>query len=221
MFLAASTTTTTAPSSKFSCPSHDVTFLSGCFFPIAQAMVQVCSTAVWNDTFSTIVGSSGTAGSTPTLLSSPSDVGFDGARNMYVVDMGNHRIQMYQPGSNVGTTVAGVSTVAGSRLAELYSPYAIQVTPNGTMFILDSTNYRVLRWQLNEPSGVIVAGGRGYGSVLNQLATCYAMFVDSQFNIFISDNTYHRIVRWSVTNTSAGQLVGSVCLINNVSRALE
>ena len=173
-------------------------------------MLQVCPTAVWNETYSTLVGASGTAGSTPTLLYYPSDIGFDGARNMYVVDTSNHRIQLFQSGSNVGTTVAGASTTAGARLAELNTPYAIYVTPNGTMFILDSSNYRVMKWQLNDPSGVVVAGGRGYGSTLDRLATCYAMFVDNQFNIFISDNTYHRIVRWSVTNTSAGQLVSDI-----------
>lgn len=150
-----------------------------------------------------------TAGSTTTLLNAPSDMGFDGFGNMYIVDRENHRIQSYRSGSNIGTTVAGVTGTAGARRSELSTPYAIQVTSDAIMFILDTYNYRVLRWQVGEPSGIIVAGGRGSGSTLDRQALSYAMFVDSQYNIFISDYGNHRVVRWSVTNTTSGQLVSS------------
>lgn len=62
------------------------------------APVALCATAFFNQTFSTLVGSMGSAGSTATLLSSPFDVDFDGYRNLYVVDRNNHRIQRFSPG---------------------------------------------------------------------------------------------------------------------------
>lgn len=187
----------------------------------------MCPTAVWNQTFGTVAGSLSNAGSTSTLLSSPSDIGFDGYRNMYVVDTDNHRIQRFPPGdialslceipsnypcicslgSNAGTTVAGVTGSAGARRSELSSPYAIRVTENGTMYILDTNNYRVLRWQVGDPLSYIVAGGNGYGSGLHQMGTCYQIFVDNQFNVYVSDSTFDRVVIWRVTNMTSGQLV--------------
>ena len=110
-------------------------------------------------------------------------------------------------GSNVGTTVAGVTSSWGGARSQLYNPYAVHVTTNGTMFILDTSNYRVLRWDLGQPMGVVVAGGQGAGSGFNQISTSYAMFVDEQENIYISDNANNRIVRWSPSNTSSGILV--------------
>ncbi len=68
------------------------------FNEIAQASVPLCSTASWNQTFTTVAGSISTAGSTSTLFSSPYDVALDGYRNMYVVDYNNHRIQQFPPG---------------------------------------------------------------------------------------------------------------------------
>lgn len=110
-------------------------------------------------------------------------------------------------GSNVGTTVAGVTSTAGSRRSELNSPFAIRVFSNGSMFILDTGNYRVLKWQVGEPLGYVVAGGNGYGSTFDRFGTCYGFFVDSLFNIYVSDSSFHRVTVWRVSNTTSGQLV--------------
>ena len=110
-------------------------------------------------------------------------------------------------GSNAGTTIAGVTSSSGGARSLLYYPHAIDVTEGGTMFILDTYNFRVLRWQAGEPLGFLVAGGNGNGGSFNQLGYSYALFVDQQQNIFISDNSNHRIVRWSASNTTSGTLV--------------
>lgn len=110
-------------------------------------------------------------------------------------------------GSNVGTTIAGVTSSWGGARSLLYYPHAIDVTEGGTMFILDTYNFRVLRWQAGEPLGFLVAGGNGNGAAFNQLGYGYALFVDQQQNIFISDNSNHRVTRWSSANTTSGVLV--------------
>lgn len=116
-------------------------------------------------------------------------------------------------GSNIGTTVAGVTGTWGSSRSQLYNPYGIHVTPNGTMFILDTSNSRVLRWEVGEPIGTLVAGGQG-GSAFNQIGTSYSMFVDSRFNIYISESSNHRITRWGVDNSSSGVLVSKLTVID-------
>ena len=126
---------------------------------------------------------------------------------MYVADYNNHRIQRFPPGSNIGITVAGFNLASGPSRSELYQPAAITVNANGQMFIVDSFNYRVLKWQLNDPLGVVIAGGRGLGSTLDKLARCYALFVDSQSNVYVSDYGNSRVTRWLNGNTTSGILV--------------
>lgn len=79
------------------------------------------------------------------------------------------------------------------------------------MYILDTWNYRVLRWEANEPMGTVVAGGQGNGGGFNQISWSYGMFVDDRENIFISDNNNHRVVRWNVDNRTSGILVNIPC----------
>jgi len=82
------------------------------------------------------------------------------------------------------------------------------------MYIVDSYNYRVLKWTTGDPLGYVVAGGNGAGTGFNQFGLCYSLFVDSSFNIYISDNSYHRVTFWSVSNTTSGILVRLIVSLN-------
>lgn len=75
------------------------------------------------------------------------------------------------------------------------------------MYILDTTNYRVLKWKYGEPLGYIVAGNQVSGSGLNQISTSYAMFVDTQSNVYVSDSGNNRVTKWLSTNTTYGIVV--------------
>lgn len=115
---------------------------------------------------------------------------------------------MNKLGSFVGTTVAGSSSgTAGSGLSELSSPSAVYVDGNQNMFILDTSNYRVLRWKIGDPLGYLVVGTGAYGSVLSRISTSYAFFVDSQSNIYISDSGNARVTKWLATNTATSTVV--------------
>lgn len=137
----------------------------------------------------------------------------DGYQNLYVADTNNHRIQFYLRGSSVGTTIAGSSGSAGSSFSQLNYPSAILVDSSRAMYILDRTNYRVLKWQHGEPLGYVIAGGNGAGSALNQISTSYAMFLDQQTNIYISDSSNCRVTVWYAANRTSGVLVSSFCLL--------
>ena len=171
-------------------------------------------------------GSTANAGTTSTLLYNPYDIGFDGYNNMYVADTSNHRIQRYLNGKRIdlsflfsdlggylgaygGTSIAGNSGTAGSGRSELYNPYGIHVTANGTMFILDTTNYRVIRWASTEPLGTVVVNGRGSGTTLDKIGVSYAFFVDANLNVFVSESSNHRVTRWIPNNNTVGFLVRS------------
>ena len=71
------------------------------FLNLAQTVAPLCSTAQWNSSSTLITGSTGSAGNSPTLLSSPYDVTFDKYQNVYVADFTNHRIQQYRYGQSI------------------------------------------------------------------------------------------------------------------------
>lgn len=110
-------------------------------------------------------------------------------------------------GTLIGTTVAGITSSAGSSYSQLYNPSAIYVDPTGTMYILDTSNCRVLRWSPGEPLGFLAAGDGTCSSTLNRISTSYGMFVDSTNSIYVSDYANHRVVLWTSANTTHGTLV--------------
>lgn len=126
---------------------------------------------------------------------------------MYVVDYSNHRVQQFPEGSFTGTTVAGFSLGSGTSRSELYYPVAISVTPTGAMYVLDQANYRVLKWQVGDTLGYVVAGGHGSGAAFTQMGTSYGLSLDGQYNVYLSEYSNHRITLWTVGNTTAGRLV--------------
>ena len=110
-------------------------------------------------------------------------------------------------GGSSGTTIAGFNTAGGSSLSEFDTPTALTLDDDGTMYILDNGNYRVMKWIQGQPLGFIVAGGRGTGSTLDKLGTSYALCLDAQSNLYVSDWTYHRVTMWLAGNNTLGFLV--------------
>ena len=76
------------------------------------------------------------------------------------------------------------------------------------MYILDSANFRVMRWLAGQPTGAVVVGGRGTGATLDRIGTSYGLTLDAQANIYVSDWTNHRVTMWLDGNTTTGFLVG-------------
>ncbi len=79
------------------------------------------------------------------------------------------------------------------------------------MYILDGSNYRVLKWTVGDPLGYIVVGGNGGGSAFTQIGISYGIYLDSMFNIYISEQGNHRVTKWFFGNTTAGTLVRFDC----------
>ncbi|CAF1387345.1 unnamed protein product, partial [Rotaria magnacalcarata] len=76
--------------------------------------------------------------------------------------------------STSAVNVAGFTTTGGSGLSEFNTPSSMAVDDNGTMYILDRDNFRVVKWLAGQPLGFTVAGGRGTGTTLDKIGTSYA-----------------------------------------------
>jgi hypothetical protein len=77
------------------------------------------------------------------------------------------------------------------------------------MFILDRDNYRILKWQVGDTLGYVVAAGRGNGALFTQMGVSYGLYVDSNYNIYISEQSNHRVTLWYNGNLTAGVLVNT------------
>lgn len=87
------------------------------------------------------------------------------------------------------------------------APSAVALDDYRNIYILDTNNYRVVKWLFGDPVGYAIAGGRGSGTTLDKLGTCYAMYLDSQLNLYISEFSNHRISKWMNGNNVTGTRV--------------
>ena len=70
--------------------------------------------------------------------------------------------------SQVGKTIAG-SNFAGNATNQLRNPTAIIFdSKNDTLYVADTTNARIVTWQIDADYGVLVAGGNGNGNRSDQ-----------------------------------------------------
>ncbi|CAF1480985.1 unnamed protein product [Adineta steineri] len=91
-----------------------------------------------------VAGTPGVAGSSSSLLYSPAGIRIDTYLNMYVVDKGNNRIQMFCANSQVGITIAGGS--GGNGPEQLNQPLGIAFDAKMNMYIGDNNNARVQKF---------------------------------------------------------------------------
>lgn len=75
----------------------------------------------------------------------------------------------------------------------------------GSVYVSDSRNHRVVRWDVNASEGILVAGGKGNGSQTDQLTVPGGIFVDEKGTIYVVDEENHRIV-----SVPTGTLEGTV-----------
>lgn len=120
---------------------------------------------------------------------------------------------MFKLGSTSSTsavTIAGFTLAGGNSLSEFNDPYSIFVNTDGTMYILDNANSRVVKWLAGQPLGFTVAGGHGNGTTLNKIGTSVAIYLDDQENIYISEYSNNRVTKWFNGNFTAGIIVSII-----------
>ncbi|CAF1136251.1 unnamed protein product [Adineta steineri] len=114
-----------------------------------------------NSTTGTLVaGNPGNSGTGSNQLWSPHFIHLDEDLSaLYVAEQDNNRVQKFIIGGNgTGITVAG-GNGAGSNLNQLHNPSGVWVTRNGqTLYVADSNNNRVMKWNIGDTQGSVVAG---------------------------------------------------------------
>ena len=113
--------------------------------------------------------------------------------------------------SNSSSSANTISTVAGGNgqgnaLNQINYANGIFVDSSNNVYVADTDNHRIVKWEPGATEGVVVAGGNGQGDALNQLYEPQDIYIDSSGNIYISDKGNHRILKWE-PSSSEGVIV--------------
>lgn len=142
---------------------------------------------------------------------SPTSVFIDANNDVYVSEQSAARVTKFPAGTtnniDMGTTVAG-GVGEGSISRALNGPTGIFVDANGNLYICDTNNDRVQKWEPYSQTGITVAGGNGHGSAANQLANPLGVFVDKNGNVYVADYNNARVQKWAPNATSGITVAG-------------
>ena len=162
----------------------------------------------------TVVAGTGTQASggdggpaTAASLNLPSDIAFDDAMNMYIADIGGHRVRKIDAATGIISTYAGYSSFSPvgdggpATAARILSPSRVAVDPSNNLLIVEGQGCRVRK--VDAATGIIstVAGnGTCAGAVSGVPANTTSigmypgMALDGAGNIFLSwEGTIHRV----------------------------
>ncbi|CAF4104803.1 unnamed protein product [Adineta steineri] len=147
------------------------------------------------------------------------------SNTLYVADTNNNRIQKWLYGASSATTVAGQSSgVAGSAFNQLYMPFDLIVDTNGSMYIVDYGNNRIVLWLLGATSGRVIAG-TGVGGVFpSQLNGPYYFTFDSTGALIVNDHGNNRIQRFPVIcspNMTSLSTTSTTAILQNTTMAIS
>lgn len=91
-------------------------------------------------------------------------------------------------------------------MSQLAHPWAICLDSEGTIYVADTGNYRVVAWTRNGRGIEIVAGGNGDGWRNDQLAFAVSLAIDKKSDcLFVLDKSYNRLVQWPRRNGTEGK----------------
>ena len=147
-------------------------------------------------------GFSGDGGpATAALLGTPSGVAVDGAGNLYIADISNHRIRKVDSTGTI-TTVAGTGEFGFSgdggtaSQAQINRPQGVAVDGAGNLYVADTLNNRIRKVDSTGVITTIVRTGEfrdGGPLSQTQLYSPRGVAVDGAGNLYIADTLNNRI----------------------------
>ncbi|CAF1401718.1 unnamed protein product [Adineta ricciae] len=106
-----------------------------------------------------------------------------------------------------GITIVG-GRGKGNELDQLDNPKGIDIDDDGSVYIADENNHRIVRWISDAKNGEVVAGGNDSGDRIDQLFFPIEVVIDKKNNsLIICDTGNHRVVEWSLTYPQNPQIL--------------
>ena len=152
----------------------------------------------------------------------PTGVALDGEGNIFIADIGNHRIR------RVGATTGTIATIAGTgqggfsgdggpaTQARLYAPTGVALDGAGDLYIADSRNHRIRRVDATTGTITTIAGTgvRGYSldgglAVEARLWAPRDVALDGAGDLYIADSGTDRIRKVDATTGTITTIAGT------------
>jgi len=166
-----------------------------------------------------------TAKTTQTGLNGPFGATMDSAGNLWVADTGNNRVVAYANAATVASGSASAFIVLGQKdfltgttttpsQYTMDGPTSVAVDSTGTLYVMDRTYNRVLRFAnaATRSNGAFADGLFGQsnflanGTGITQStfgATPWAVAVDTMGNLWVADTTNNRVLRFASASTAS------------------
>ena len=152
-------------------------------------------------TTTTIVAGTGCSGSSSDMLRGPRGIFVTSSLDLYVADGDNNRVQLFPSGQGNATTVA-VNGASGAIL--LLNPVEVTLDSDGYLFILDSSNHRVVGEGADGFRCVVGCTG-SIGSAADTLNYPSSLSFDNMGNIFVADYGNNRIQQFLLLTDGCGK----------------
>ena len=140
------------------------------------------------------IGQTGVSGSDNAHFNSPARLAIDADDNIYVPDLFNHRVQIFDS-NHVHVATLGVSTVPGSDNDHLDSPRGVAVDA-ARIYVADGGNHRVQVFD-RVTRTYLATLGTGWGSGTYQFDTPADVAIDSGGNVYVADAQNHRVQKFN------------------------
>jgi uncharacterized protein (TIGR03437 family) len=176
------------------------------------------------------IESNGTQPSSTTLFG-PRGIAVDGGGNLYVADSGNHRVLRYrrpfdQSGRINADLVIGqrdfqTASSAAVNAASLRDPAGVAIGPEGTIFVADAGNHRVLEFPPdagNRPLAIRVLGQPNFTAAApltpasaQTMRAPQGIFVDAASTLYVADTGNNRMLAFA--NTREAPQAGAAAVL--------
>lgn len=175
--------------------------------------VQVYDMGSGSPVYSATIGVTGVTGTDNDHFNSPTQIAMDGSDRLYVLDMGNYRVQRctYAAGDWTCVTFFGETGVPGTDLNHLANFWSNGLVVKGSdVYIADSLNNRVLKCNLSGVCTLFAGASDGSsGTDLNHFYFPDDVAVDSHGNVYVSDVDNHRILKFTSSGGTAVGMIGT------------
>ena len=101
----------------------------------------------------------------------------------------------------------------GEAAYQLQLPSGLDIHDDGTLFIADTENHRIVRWKPKATQGKIIVGDEGQGNRIDQLNGPVAVLIDRVNNcLIVSEEGNRRVMQWSLNPRSQNWIKDKVII---------